>query len=300
MANPADVLQQLNDKLFTKQNTKKPDVEIELDEDQAAKRFIGHYVRRGQGEYKKGDRADEVIDVDTIQAGDVDDDYVTHRAGILPYDDYSSYQTHKLGFEQFMQKLIDMQEQGKPGLDTPEEVGAAAAGGDPTGGTVDTPEETGMQQAGQQVPPDPTSGMPPEQMPPEAMEPGMGQPLPEEDTSKSPSDLGRIYELKKIYTRLTVIEAYLSESSDPEIIESRTIVSKAIELFEILVSNLSSYKPPRAPEETLDEIIVAYYRFLEKIYNETASYYRSSAKEQTTKEPQLPVKPKIKINVYNP
>ncbi|MCK5615894.1 hypothetical protein KAR91_79250, partial [Candidatus Pacearchaeota archaeon] len=299
MANPADVLQQLNDKLFTKQNAKRPGVEIDveggtLDEDQAAKRFIGHYVRRGQGEYRKGDRADEVIDVDTIQSGDVDDDYVTHRQGILPYDDYSSYQTHKLGFEQFMRTLVDMQEQGGPGIDTPEEVGTAAAGGDPTGGSVDTPEEVSQQAVGQQIPAEPLSGEPPAEMPPEAMDPGMGQPLPEEDTSKSPTDLGRIYELKKIYTRLTVIEAYLSESSDPSMIESRTIVSKAIELFEILASNLSSYKPPRAPEETLDEIIVQYYRFLEKVYNETARYYRKRAKEQTIKTPEEPVKPKIK------
>ena len=137
-------------------------------------------------------------------------------------------------------------------------------------------------------------------MPPEAMDAGMGQPLPEEDTSKSPTDLGRIYELKKIYTRLTVIEAYLTESSDPAMIENRTIVSKAIELFEILASNLSSYKPPRAPEETLDEIIIQYYRFLERMYEATSSYYKKRSKEQTFKGVVEPEKPQIKINVYNP
>jgi hypothetical protein len=303
MASPADILQQLNNKLFIKQNTKKPEVEIHddtLGEDQAGKRFIGHYVRKGQGEYRKGDNTDDVKDVDTLQAGDVDDDYVTHRVGVLPYDDYAAYPTHKLGFEQFYQQLVDMQEQGGPGLDTPEEVGAAAAGGDPTGGTVDTPEEMGQQAAGQQVPADPMSGAPPGEMPPEMMEPGMGQPLPEEDTSKSPSDLGRIYELKKIYTRMTVIEAYLTESSDPAMIETRTIVSKAIELFEILASNLSSYKPPRAPEETLDEIIVQYYRFLEKVYKEAARYYRTRAREVSSTEELPPKKAVIKINVYNP
>ena len=157
-----------------------------------------------------------------------------------------------------------------------------------------------MQQAGTEVPQEPMSEVPPDQMPPEAMDPGMGQPLPEEDTSKSPTDLGRIYELKKIYTRLTVIETYLTESSDPTMIENRTIVSKAIELFEILASNLSSYKPPRAPEETLDEIIVQYYRFLEKIYEATAGYYRTRSKEQTFKGVVEPQKPQIKITVYNP
>jgi len=129
------------------------------------------------------------------------------------------------------------------------------------------------------------------------MQPGLGQPLPQEDTSKTPSDLGRIYELKKIYTRLTVIEAFLTESSDTDMIEARTIVSKAIELFEILASNLSSYKPPRATEETLDEIIVQYYRFLERVYESVAKYYKSSAKEQNIKKDLPPEKPKIRMNI---
>ena len=299
MASPSDVLQQLNDKLFTKQYAKKPEVELDLDESQATKGFIGHYVRRGQGEYRKGDEGgDDVKDVDNLEAGDVDDDYVTQTPMMLPSDDYSSYGPSKLSFEGFLHTLKDMIEQAPP--KSPEEVGAAAAGGDPTGGAVDTPEEQQMQAQGQEVPEEPTSGMPPDQMPPEAMDPGMGQPLPEEDTSKSPTDLGRIYELKKIYTRLTVIEAYLTESSDPSMIETRTIVSKAIELFEILASNISSYKPPRAPEETIDEIIVQYYRFLERVYNETARYYRKRSREHITNEELPPEKPKIKINVYNP
>jgi hypothetical protein len=305
MASPSDVLQQLNDKLFTKQYAKKPQVEISddnIDESQAAKRFIGHYVRRGQGEYRKGNNDDEFVDVDTIQAGDVDDDYETHKP-IVPAESHSPYiQTDNLDFGNFLHKLkrVTEQRKGGPGIDTPEEVGAAAAGGDPSGGGADTPEEAQMQAQGQQIPEDPMSGMPPGEMPPEAMDPGMGQPLPEEDTSKSPSDLGRIYELKKIYTRLTVIEAYLTESSDPSMIETRTIVSKAIELFEILASNLSSYKPPRAPEETLDEIIVQYYRFIEKIYNETANYYKRRSREHITNDVVPPEKPKIKVDVYNP
>jgi hypothetical protein len=138
-------------------------------------------------------------------------------------------------------------------------------------------------------------------MDPGAMDPGMGQPLPEEDSSKTPSDLGRIYELKKIYTRLTVIEAYLSESSDIKMIETRGVVSKAIELFEIIASNFSSFKPPRAPEETIDEIIIQYYRFLENVYGDVAGYYKKRAREQSKKgmDPPEP-KPQVRINVYQP
>jgi len=296
MANPSDVLMQLQTKMFAKQASKGIDVDIDdefLDEDQAAKRFLGHYVRRGQGEYKKGDRRD-VIDVDDLQSGDVDDDYVTYRPMSLPYDNTVSYGPHKLGFEQLKHQI----EQAM----SPEEVGAQAAGGDPTGGAIDTPEEMGAAQAGQ-VPgaePGPDPAMDPMAAQAAGMDPGMGQPMPEADTSKTPSDLGRLYELKKIYTRLTVIEAYLSESSDMKLIETRSIVSKAIELFEILSSNFSSFKPPRAPEETLDEIIVQFYRFLENVYGDVANYYKNKAKnsEQNTEEPKP--KAKVKINVYSP
>ena len=281
MANPADVLMQLNNRIAAKYDSKRAKVDIEdditrsLEEDQAAKRFIGHYVRRGQGEYRKGDRGtDDVKDVDTLNYGDVDDEYVTHRQGILPYDDYSSYQVHKLGFEQAMP--------------SPEEVGAAAAGGDPTGGAIDTPEEQQAQMGAQ-----------PEGMPPDAMQPGMGQVLPEEDVSKKPSDLGRIYELKKIYTRLTVIEAFLTESSDTKLIELRTLVSRGIELFEIVASNMSSYRPPRAPEETIDEIIVNYYRFLERLYEHVAKYYKKRSTEFHKRRENMPTeKPKIRIKLH--
>jgi hypothetical protein len=301
MANPSDVFTQLNDKIFARHISKNADVTVDddtesLDEDQASKRFLGHYVRRGQGEYRKGDRGD-VKDVDTLNAGDVDDEYVTHKTGDLPYSDYSSfnYQPYRVSaYEQIKQTIEQAmqapppeqaQMQQQPG---PEEVGAAAAGGDPAGGAVDTPEEVGAQAA-----------QPPEMggIPDETLQPGLGQPLPEEDVSKSPSDLGRIYELKKIYTRLTVIEAFLTESSDTKLIETRTIVSKAIELFEILASNLSSYKPPRAPEETLDEVIVQYYRFLEKIYESVAKYYKSRSREQINAKNLPPEAPKIKIDL---
>jgi len=82
---------------------------------------------------------------------------------------------------------------------------------------------------------------------------GMGGAAEEE---KSPHELGRIYELKKIYTRLTSIESYLASEADPELTEIRRYVSQSIELFEILASNIDSYK------EKMDDIIISYYKFL--------------------------------------
>lgn len=96
---------------------------------------------------------------------------------------------------------------------------------------------------------------------------GMGMGMEEEE--KSPHELGRIYELKKIYTRLTSIESYLSAEADPELTDLRKYVSQSIELFEILASNIDSYK------DKMDDIIISYYKFLKEIYFEIRSYYKT-------------------------
>ena len=91
------------------------------------------------------------------------------------------------------------------------------------------------------------------------------------EEEKSPHELGRIYELKKIYTRLTSIESYLSSEADPELTEIRRYVSQSIELFEILASNIDSYK------EKIDEIIISYYKFLNEIYFKIKDYYKEKS-----------------------
>ena len=85
---------------------------------------------------------------------------------------------------------------------------------------------------------------------------------------KSSSELGRIFELKKIYSRLTAIEAYLSDEYNKEMIEVRNFVSSAIELFEIISSNINSYK------DKLDDIIVMFYKFLKEVYGTVRDFYK--------------------------
>lgn len=96
--------------------------------------------------------------------------------------------------------------------------------------------------------------------------------MPEEEP-KEPKELGRTYELKKIYTRLVSIESYLSSSSDETLIKLRNYVSRAIELFQLLISNIDSYK------DKIDDIIVTYYKFLELVYNLLKQYYKNKEKE---------------------
>lgn len=97
---------------------------------------------------------------------------------------------------------------------------------------------------------------------------GMNIPGLEQEEEKTSTELGRIYELKKIYSRLTSIESYLGNESGSELLEIRNCVSQAIELFEIVSSNFNSYK------EKLDEIIVMYYKFILEIYESVKNIYR--------------------------
>ena len=102
------------------------------------------------------------------------------------------------------------------------------------------------------------------------MDLGMG--MDEQEEEKSPTDLGRIYELKKIYSRLTSIESYLANESNLELLEIRNYVSQGIELFEIVSSNFDSYKGK------MNEIIVMYYKFILEVYNSVKTFYGKQKK----------------------
>ena len=85
--------------------------------------------------------------------------------------------------------------------------------------------------------------------------------------------VGRVYELKRIYNKLISAEEYLSYSSDPIIVKLRKYVSQAVELFELVISNIDLYK------DKIDQIIVDYYAFLMGIYHIMKIYYDRLRKE---------------------
>jgi len=130
---------------------------------------------------------------------------------------------------------------------------------------------------GEEVPPQPgAEGMPPEGaegVPPEGMVPGM-----EQEEPLSADEIGRVYELKKIYSRMTSIESYLSGTSDQSLIEVRKNVSKAIDLFEVVITNFSEFKPK------VDDIIVNYYKFVEQVYKMVRDYYKDAADKDNQNE----------------
>lgn len=103
---------------------------------------------------------------------------------------------------------------------------------------------------------------------------GMGMMGIEKEEPLETSEVGRIYELKKIYSRLASIESYLSLSSDTILLKLRNFVSQALDLFETLISNIESYK------DDLDDIIVMFYKFLSIVYTLLKQYYEIKKSEE--------------------
>ena len=87
------------------------------------------------------------------------------------------------------------------------------------------------------------------------------------------SQIGRVFELKKIYSRLASVETFLARTTDESILEIRKMVSQSIDLFELVITNFPQYK------ETVDEIIVTYYEFLDVVYGSIKTYFSGMSKE---------------------
>jgi len=87
------------------------------------------------------------------------------------------------------------------------------------------------------------------------------------------SEIGRVYEMKKIYSRLTSVEAYLADSTDQNLLELRRSVGKAIDLFEVVITNISKFK------DKIDPIIVTFYEFLDQAYGALRKYHLTQSKE---------------------
>jgi hypothetical protein len=96
--------------------------------------------------------------------------------------------------------------------------------------------------------------------------------LEEEPLSKS--ELGKAYELKKIYIRLTTLELFLSNDSHPELLDIQKNIHQAIKLFDVILSNFDAYK------EKINDIIIMYYKFINEIYKKVKQFYAKKNKER--------------------
>ena len=140
----------------------------------------------------------------------------------------------------------------------PEGAGKKAAGGLPA-------DVAGRDVKGMEAGTDPGMGMDPGMGGDMAGMGGMG----EQEEKLTSSQIGRVFELKKIYSRLSSVESYLSRATDQSILELRKYVSQSIDLFEVVISNYDQYK------ENVDDIIIQFYEFLDVIYSSIRTYYKS-------------------------
>lgn len=111
-----------------------------------------------------------------------------------------------------------------------------------------------------------------EQENPSDMMPDTGGEGKEEDYSAS--QIGRIYELNKIFSRILSLESYLSESGDQELLELRSYVSEAVDLFKVVIDNVDEFM------EEIDDIIVMFYEFLQASYALLKKHYDKKRREK--------------------
>lgn len=86
----------------------------------------------------------------------------------------------------------------------------------------------------------------------------------------SSTEIGRVFELKKIYARLTTLETFLQEETDDKMVEIRASITKAIDLFETVITNIQLYR------DKLDDIIIAFYKFLDETFDQVRTYYKNN------------------------
>ncbi len=188
--------------------------------------------------------------------GDREDDLASDDQFVdFPYvEDPDPYTTNR----PLEGKLTEQPEDEVEGPEDAPEVAAAGAEPDMPPG-----EEGGEMIPGGEMP----GGMPGEEGMP-------GMPGMEKEEPLTTNEIGRVYELKKIYSRLTSLESYLSDTTDQSLLRLRGLVAQSIDLFETVISNFPQFK------EKVDEIIVMYYEFLDTTFGMLKEYYKKYDKEE--------------------
>jgi hypothetical protein len=90
----------------------------------------------------------------------------------------------------------------------------------------------------------------------------------QEEEIKTPTELGRVYELNKIYYRLYVINKFLKNTSDRRLQKVKKMVAEAFDIYRLILNNIKSYK------DKVDEIILQYYEFISHLVIKLDEYYK--------------------------
>jgi len=188
----------------------------------------------------------------------------------VPYVDDDEYDTHRAYGEQELKEQEDEEEEELLGADE------AAPETPPEGAT--TPGEEPPPEAGAEVAPEAEEDLAGAEAGEDLAgggEMGMGgmPGMPGAEEPLTTKQIGRAFELKKIYSRLVALERYLTDVSEPTLVKLRKYVSNGIDLFKTVTANFQSYK------DQMDDIIVSFYKFLEEAYMILKKHYKKQIDE---------------------
>jgi len=119
-------------------------------------------------------------------------------------------------------------------------------------------------------PENPDTGVPQEENTGEEGEAGEDGAMPDEGISV---DTGKMYELRRIHYRLVTIRNHLEIFVEEEFDEIKKSISKAIELFELVINNFDKYA------DKIDDIIIKYYQYLKDTYEIIQKKYKKFNKK---------------------
>ena len=87
-----------------------------------------------------------------------------------------------------------------------------------------------------------------------------------------PSDLLKMYELRRIYKKLVNVLDIIESINDPEIYDLRKNLLKSIEYLDIIIDNLDNYK------EKLDDLLQLYHKYLKSMVQEIVKFRKKSVR----------------------
>lgn len=96
----------------------------------------------------------------------------------------------------------------------------------------------------------------------------------EEGEEESGPDVGKVFVIKKLYSELISLDSFLRNCQDSNLSSIRFMNSEALELFELVIKNMDTYK------DQIDDIIYLFYKYIEKICSVLQKHFKNQKKDQ--------------------
>jgi len=91
----------------------------------------------------------------------------------------------------------------------------------------------------------------------------------QQEIPRTSEQIGRLYEMNKIYARLYAIDKILKTIADEKLEKTKKTMNDAFDIYRMVLNNYSKYK------DKMDEIILRYYDYIGSLTNELKDYFES-------------------------